>query len=222
MPKEPKAGGFTIISAPSSATSNSPFLELAVQEAPHNPAAAWLWRPATDILGQTLQIRVGGSFTCPPAEGLKGVKKIVLVAGGVGVNPLMSMLGYLATEGVDVEVTVLYGSKIEDGTKVVLLDRMLDLFRRKLVRGSMRLFLTGKKDIKAGVQIMDGVSVDLHPGRMTINTVLDEIRHLGDAKAGLVYICGPSAMTDEFVECLTKEDLKDVIHPNNVKLEKWW
>lgn len=193
-----------------------------MQDAPHNPAAAWLWRPQEEILGQTLQIRVGGSFTCPPAEGLKGVKKIVLVAGGVGVNPLMSMLGYIAAERVDVEVTVLYGSKIEEGGKVVLLDRMLNLFVKKLVKGSVKLFLTGKKDVEAGVQAIDGVSVGVHSGRMTINTVLDEIRGLGDAKAGLVYICGPPAMTDEFVEALTREDMKDVIHPNNVKLEKWW
>lgn len=193
-----------------------------MQDAPHNPAAAWLWRPQADILGQRLQIRVGGSFTCPPAEGLKGVKKIVLVAGGVGVNPLMSMLGYIAAEGVDVEVTVLYGSKIEDGGKVVLLDRMLYLFGKKLVNGSVTLFLTGKKDVEAGVQVMDGVSVGVHSGRMTINTVLDEIRDLGDAGAGLVYICGPPAMTDEFVEALTGKDMNEVIHPNNVKLEKWW
>ena len=165
---------------------------------------------------------MGGSFTCPPAEGLKGVKKIVLVAGGVGVNPLMSMLGYIAAEGVDVEVSVLYGSKIDEGGKVVLLDRILDLFGKKLVKGGVKLFLTAKKDVEAGVQVMDGVGVAVHSGRMTVNTVLNEIRDLGDAKAGLVYICGPPAMTDEFVEALTKEDMKDVIYPNNVKLEKWW
>ncbi|KAJ2981084.1 hypothetical protein NQ176_g2243 [Zarea fungicola] len=55
VPGEPKPGGFTIASAPSMAMQTSePYMELAVQEAPENPIARWLWKPQTEILGKDL------------------------------------------------------------------------------------------------------------------------------------------------------------------------
>lgn len=62
-------------------------MELAVQDSPSNPPAAWLWRPSEEIVDQEVNIRVGGSFTWPPAgidDGL--VKNVLLVAGGVGIK----------------------------------------------------------------------------------------------------------------------------------------
>ncbi|RYP73333.1 hypothetical protein DL771_003762 [Monosporascus sp. 5C6A] len=131
VPGVPKAGGFTITSAPSKArgpqrpsistTTASPsvpktsgggaaggeegtpaddyaYLELAVQKSPDNPPAAWLWRSgddgaaAAELLGEELRVRVGGSFVWPPPGiNARALRKVVFVAGGVGVNPLMSM-----------------------------------------------------------------------------------------------------------------------------------
>ena len=62
-------------------------MELAVQEAPSNPASAWLWKPQEEILGKELDIRVGGSFVWPPtAIEMKSIKNVVLIAGGVGIK----------------------------------------------------------------------------------------------------------------------------------------
>lgn len=64
----------------------APYVELAVQNSP-NPAAAWLWRPKDEILGKELSVRVGGSFVWPPPGiGMEAIKKIVFVAGGVGIK----------------------------------------------------------------------------------------------------------------------------------------
>ena len=70
-----------------------PYVELAVQEAPSNPASAWLWRPKEEILGAELGIRVGGSFVWPP-EGidLNQTRNVVLIAGGVGIKYVLTPL----------------------------------------------------------------------------------------------------------------------------------
>lgn len=116
MPGVSKVGGFTITSAPSKArwrtsthTSSITaaaaaeekeeqqpgYLELAIQRSPDNPPAAWLWQEDDQegtILGEELRVRVGGSFVWPPPGiNVRALRKAVFVAGGVGVNPLISM-----------------------------------------------------------------------------------------------------------------------------------
>lgn len=64
-----------------------PHVELAVQESPSNPPAAWLWRPQNEIIGTDLQIRVGGSFVWPPASlQIDQIRRVYFVAGGVGIK----------------------------------------------------------------------------------------------------------------------------------------
>ncbi|WEW57654.1 hypothetical protein PRK78_003121 [Emydomyces testavorans] len=103
IPSLHDAGGFTITSTPreaSEGSSSPPYIELAVQDSPSNPAAAWLWRPESEILGAEVRVRVGGSFVWPPSavEGgipLAEIRNVVFVAGGVGINPLMSMISHI-------------------------------------------------------------------------------------------------------------------------------
>ncbi|KAF8471808.1 hypothetical protein BDZ91DRAFT_716576 [Kalaharituber pfeilii] len=105
LPNLPKPGGFTIVSVPS----KLPELQLAVQKAEWNPAAKWLWDLLYDDDGMVeetnaeVKVRVGGEFRWPPPpqDGIGGVvevkriKHVVLVAGGLGVNPLISIFSHL-------------------------------------------------------------------------------------------------------------------------------
>ena len=90
VPGLAKAGGFTITSTPRDADAQPArdgYVELAVQDSPKNPPAAWLWRPRSEIVGTSLWIRVGGSFAWPPPSvHAEEVKRLVLVAGGVGIK----------------------------------------------------------------------------------------------------------------------------------------
>lgn len=84
-------GGFTITSPPLEARPSRPgakcYVELAVQNSPQNPAAAWFFQPKSKILGSLLKVRVGGSFVWPPPGILPSqVKRLVFVAGGVGIK----------------------------------------------------------------------------------------------------------------------------------------
>lgn len=87
IPALTKAGGFTITSTPREAEGNQGFVELAIQLSHKNPAAAWLWQRREKIEGQQLLVRVGGSFVWPP-PGIEvaTVRRIVFVAGGVGIK----------------------------------------------------------------------------------------------------------------------------------------
>lgn len=84
-------GGFTITSPPSKARSSYPgakcYVDLAVQESPQNPAAVWFFQSKPKILDSLLKVRVGGSFVWPP-PGIppSQVKRLVFVAGGVGIK----------------------------------------------------------------------------------------------------------------------------------------
>lgn len=92
MPNVEKAGGFTITSAPREALAQSdaahaPYFELAIQQSPENPPAAWLWQPEEDVLGEEVNVRVGGSFVWPPPGiDVQNIKRVVFVAGGVGIK----------------------------------------------------------------------------------------------------------------------------------------
>lgn len=126
-PKITKPGGFTITSEPRLARgllqkrdeqsraadgrrsdptdTGDPYLELAVQSAASNPPAAWLCRnPLNWILGKTLHVRVGGSFVWPPlhrsVDGklTRPPRAVIMIAGGVGINPFMSMISHLRSQ----------------------------------------------------------------------------------------------------------------------------
>ncbi|KUL84668.1 hypothetical protein ZTR_06733 [Talaromyces verruculosus] len=94
-------GEFGTESAAAASDGRYPYVELAVQQSPSNPAAAWLWRPHKEILGSELRVRVGGSFVWPPpptSVRMELIRRIVFVAGGVGINPLISILSHLTEE----------------------------------------------------------------------------------------------------------------------------
>jgi hypothetical protein len=93
IPGISQVGGFTITSPPSKAQASTRhlfpnrFVELAVQKAPRNPPAAWLWQPEAEIVGSRLGIRIGGSFVWPPPHlSVDQIRRLVLIAGGVGIK----------------------------------------------------------------------------------------------------------------------------------------
>lgn len=225
MPSVAKAGGFTITSPPSLASSSSPnpYLELAVQESPSNPPAAWLWRSKEDILGQVLKVRIGGSFVFPPREGWTG-KRVVFVAGGVGINPLMSMLSHISENEYDLDVRVLYGTKLPtNGTAgVVFLDRIKELYRQSSVKGTVEVFATGDNVGSEQEEPLDEAAfVKVHRRRLAAADVEDLVG-IDDPESTVVYICGPPTMTDEFVAALTSKEKGLGLDPKQVLTEKWW
>ena len=140
IPNVPITGGFTITSSPTTALPRSnttnqnrtedQFLELAIQNSPSNPPAAFLWRKESEILNAPLSLRIGGAFTYPPPRMSQSefskIKNVLFIAGGVGINPIMSMISLIHETGLAKEqpasrpfpspqsITVLYSTKYFD------------------------------------------------------------------------------------------------------------
>ena len=98
IPGVPAVGGYSLCSDPI----DLPRLTLAVKSGEH-PPTRWCCSEAEP--GDEVQVRVGGSFGVdvrpagardPRFELPPGTRRLVLVAGGIGISPLYSILGSFA------------------------------------------------------------------------------------------------------------------------------
>ncbi|KAI1079256.1 NADH-cytochrome b-5 reductase [Whalleya microplaca] len=244
VPGIAKAGGYTITSTPSAArapdTSPSssketgerePYLELAVQKSPDAPAA-WLWRHPDEITYAELGVRVGGGFVWPPPGiNVRALRRVVFVAGGVGVNPLVSMVGALAEsgEGCGFDVRFLYSvkdpsSEPRQASRILFLERLAAIFREGKVKGKLQLFLTGGSGDGDGVvssSSESGGEIPFQGRRMTVDDVEEAVGGAAEKRHAVVYVCGVPTMTDDFVQKLTDPQGLGM-EPYRVLCEKWW
>ncbi|KAI1771790.1 hypothetical protein F4818DRAFT_189732 [Hypoxylon cercidicola] len=234
VPGVSKAGGYTITSPPSkarpSASSDDPgYVELAVQKS-DDPPAAWLWQDADAITYAELRVRVGGSFVWPPpGVNIRGppLRRAVFVAGGVGINPLMSMLSTLAAgPAAPFEVRVLYSLK-HDGSgqagRLLFLERIAQVFREGRLTGGLQLFLTGGDGGDGAVLSAEGDQViPFRARRMTVDDLAAAVGDATERRFAVVYVCGVPTMTDEFVQKLTDPQQGLGMEPHRVLCEKWW
>jgi ferredoxin-NADP reductase len=252
VPSSPKAGGFTITSPPSKAeckpssdASNSeyPYLELAIQRSPLNPPAAFLFRPIDEILGSTLRVRVGGSFVFPPPSvPASSISRVIFIAGGVGINPLISMLshiaelkGRLSENTFDTEVHFFYSSRLPGGCStadttddviertqhVLFLDRLATAWVEGHVKGKLRLFFTGNPPRPSGTVALQGMDFETHFRRMGLEDLRTAVGDKDQGLDSIAYVCGVPEMTDEFVRLLTS-DKGLCMDKQRVFSEKWW
>lgn len=117
IPNENQVGGFSMCSAPSVMKSDSK-LQLAIKYSSWPPSN---WVHKRGKVGDKLAIRAGGDFFYDPPLTEK-MPNLTLIAGGVGINPLLSILLHLSTKlaaGSNVEnfpehMTLLYSAKSKE------------------------------------------------------------------------------------------------------------
>jgi len=186
-------------------------------------------------LERELQVRVGGSFFWPPKlarSAERRVKRAVFVAGGVGINPLMSMVSTLEQVKKDsgelgFNIRFLYTTRDPGVSRIpaeiLFLERLQSVFRRLGTEGELRLFLTpgkidSKKDSVDGVRIGEK-SVSVQKRRITEKDLIDVLGPVDERPETVCYICGVPDMTDDFVEKVNKVEGMD---EENILFEKWW
>ncbi|KAG9239294.1 putative oxidoreductase NAD-binding domain-containing protein 1 [Amylocarpus encephaloides] len=230
-PISPNAGGFTITSHPYllEPAQPSPYLELAIQSSPTNPPAAYLWQDPSSILHTPIHIRVGGSFTFPPGHltSWNHIKRMVFIAGGVGINPLISMLSQIAhtqetTSDSDFfSVSFLYTTRARPLRETLFLSRLTEAVTSLKDQATATLFRTQPKassELEAKSEESRS-SLAIQERRITAEDILNELGPVEDRSNVVVYVCGPPQLTDEFVEVAKKaEGMKE----ENVLCEKWW
>ncbi|KAE8445378.1 hypothetical protein EG329_013500 [Mollisiaceae sp. DMI_Dod_QoI] len=228
-PGVPKAGGFTITSPPS-----VPIIELAIQKSPSNPPAAWLWQSESTVLNSELQVRVGGSFVWPPPRGVDGLRRVVFLAGGVGINPLMSMVSFITkevelrrletgNEGAGLQVKFLYSTKdLQPQESILFMRRLAETFKTLGEKGELRVFLTGgdgAEDESGEFFKIDGETIKARKRRITDDDLIEALGPAEERGNTVCYICGVPSMTDEFVGKARKAE---GMLEENILFEKWW
>lgn len=230
-------GGFTITSPPQAShpTQEDPHIELAIQSSPENPPAAYLWRPTLDILDSTVTFRVGGNFVYPPLtydqEECKNLDRVVFIAGGVGINPIMSMisvmheLGTQKLGGIVKTVRVLYTSRREKDAngeeEEILFEKRLKNIAAKWrdveqVDYKYTLFETGQE---GGKEDKDDGNFSTRYRRIKHDDLFNAIGSEDRRSNTVVYVCGLPTMTDEYVALLRQAPGMD---EKRVLCEKWW
>ena len=233
-------GGFTITSPPQASLQGreDPHIELAIQDSPSNPPAAYLWRPASEILNSTVTFRVGGNFFYPPPtlsrEECQRIDRLVLIAGGVGINPIISMVSAMNELGVDKlggmvrTIRLLYTSRRQNdpttgqAEKVLFEERLNNIARdwkdHERVDYKYTLFVTGETAGKEQTHEEEG-NVVIRYRRIFHDDLFEALGPENSRLNTVIYVCGLPRMTDEYVALLQKAP---GMEERRVLCEKWW
>ena len=185
-------GGFSITSSPLKRGT----FELAIKKLPYGPAAIYLHEQAK--VGDSLLVQGGfGDFYF--SRDWDG--PVMLIAGGIGITPFMSMLRYLDDAGPGVETVLLYSASSPAEL----------LFRRELQA------LAGRNPSIKCVFTVTRPHDEAWQGRVgRIDPELVQ-EHM-PARECLYYLCGPPALQDDLSLGLAELG----VDPIRMKVERWW
>lgn len=187
-----------------------------------------------------VRFRVGGNFTYPPLtltrDEFARIDSVVFVAGGVGINPIMSMLSAMDSQGADrlggmpKRIRLLYSSKRgtdkHGKTEEILFEKRLQALAQKWIQKEAADFkcvfcetsATSTDKVKADGEPLPSNMVVLRR-RLSHDDLFEALGPVDNRENALAYICGLPAMTDDFVEILKEAS---GMEEKRVLCEKWW
>ena len=187
-----QVAGYSLMSSPS----NPSQVEIAVKLLGTNPVTQFLHNEVR--IGDTLWIEGGqGDFHYDP----RLTKNILLIGGGIGITPLMSIIRYASAVHEEIRMGLVYSAK---SVSELLFKNELDELSRKTDK--FRALYT--------------VSQDVDPnwlgrtGRITDTMILDAITLSNPT----CYISGPLPLVTHARMLL----LQMGIQPDHIKYEEWW
>ncbi|KAM9383960.1 oxidoreductase NAD-binding domain-containing protein 1 isoform 2-T2 [Pholidichthys leucotaenia] len=213
IPEVEKVGGFSMCSSPG-LLQREGVIELAVKYSKH-PPAHWVHTMCT--VGSTVAMRVGGDFFFDPAPSDPSVD-LLLVAGGVGINPLYSIL--LHTKDL-VQLSRLSGGgdcNIGSAHLCYSARNTQELLFQSAITEVCREFPDKFSCDFHVTQQSAGVDPRLQPfvsrGRITGEVLQAHV----DPQRTLCYLCGPPPMIEAISETLMDLGLPK----DRILFEKWW
>ncbi|XP_041365733.1 oxidoreductase NAD-binding domain-containing protein 1-like [Gigantopelta aegis] len=212
IPGVETVGGFSMCSAPSLLQERG-LLQLAVKWSSH-PPADWIHKKCK--VGDEVELKAGGDFYFDPPPG-EFQWKLVLIAGGIGINPLFSILQHavhLTEQSAGTnrpKVILLYSAKTPQ--ELIFKDN-IDKINKKYKNISVQYFVTQQTGEEgSGEGIIEYSRINLKQIQQAVEKV-----KMDDPDDPQVFVCGPSTLTDSVVEHLTKCSVPQ----ENVHYEKWW
>lgn len=138
-------------------------------------------------------------------------------------SPLMSMLSYLSEDPPDPPVSVqfLYTSKIpRDGLDSILfLPRLRKIFTPSaFLDWNLCCYLTGIYPSSNLLSTTEGIQ-SFQLRRINHQDLFQALGPASERNGVVAYICGPAAMTDEFLQVLR---IQEGMEAKMVLCEKWW
>ncbi|GFR67475.1 oxidoreductase NAD-binding domain-containing protein 1-like [Elysia marginata] len=208
IPGVKTVGGFSMSSPPHLLTETG-HLHLAVKFSTHPPA---LWVHTECEVGSQVRMRVGGDFHYPLEPGTQQ-GDLLLVAGGVGVNPLYSMLQHFVyslgkEEGSclkDRSAYMLYSAKDED--ELIFKDELMSI--ADTVRNfNLSLYSSREKPTPSSLVSYGHIeSSDVHRALSKLDITQTD-----------VFLCGPLP----FIEDMKAHCESVGVPENKMHFEQWW
>uniref|UniRef100_A0A8C5E318 Oxidoreductase NAD-binding domain-containing protein 1 n=2 Tax=Gouania willdenowi TaxID=441366 RepID=A0A8C5E318_GOUWI len=212
IPGVEKVGGFSMCSSPGLLQQEG-VIELAVKYTKHPPAH---WVHTACAVGSSVAMRVGGDFFFDPSPSDPSVD-LLLVAGGVGINPLYSILLHTA----DLLHLNHASSKGDYNIGSAHLCYSAKNTQELLFKGSI---------IKACSRFPDKLSCDFHVTQQNADVdphlqpfvnrgriTEEELRAHVDPQRTLCYLCGPPPMIEAISKSLNELGLPQ----DKIIFEKW-
>ena len=187
---ETAVAGYSITSSPSLAGG----FELAVKLVGENPVTHYVHQQAR--VGDLVEVEVGGDFLYRSDMG----GPLVLVAGGIGITPLMSIVRYVDESADSAPLTLLYSAKTPD---------------ELLFRGELEDIARGNPNVSCHFTVTQPGGADW-AGR--VGRIDREMAKAAGVEAGtLFFICGPPPMIADMVRMATSLGA----HPSHIRYEGW-
>ena len=185
-------GGYSITSSPS--VQDSIGLAIKLDEGDH-PVTNWLHREAQ--VGDSVEISLGGDFFyTPDMDG-----PIVLIAGGIGLTPLMSIVRAIDESDHSTPTTLIYS--VSTPSEILFCQELEDIARRN---PAFRPVFT---ITRPEAQQWNG-----HTGRIDDELIRSE-RISPDS---LFFICGPPDMIRDMIGMLVRLGVPG----SRIEYEQWW
>jgi len=218
-PERQYIGGYSITSIPS----NLPLIDLAIQSSRH-PVATWAC--AESKVGDLIDIRVGGAFVYKEQGREQGddpgrkPRRILFAAGGVGINPLFSMIKqWHGDDDGDSRAVLLYSCKRRQD--FLFLDEIEEMLVNE---GRLRVVCTTTADdVTRNRQTDEQSAVAFRCGRIDLALIQDSLSWLDSSedasKVDKVFVCGPPGMAESLEEALVSDGIAE---KTDILFEKWW
>jgi len=200
VPDVSHIGGFSMCSPPHELIDKGT-IQLAVKASP-NPVAKWIHEKCS--IGNQVRLRFGGEFFYDPESDLEN-HSICLIAGGVGANPLVSILletlHFDAQKGLKRCIVLLQSAKREEE---LLFEEKTKALMKNHPTFLRSLFVTEPN-----------VNSEIKNGRISEADLRDAVERCGEKAK--YFICGPPSMIDETRDSL----LKFGVPQEMIFFEKW-
>jgi len=204
IPGEEKVGGFSMCSCPSDLSMKGT-MDLAVKFSTWAPAH---WVHTQCRVGDWITFRFGGDFYYP-SSGIDGEHSLLLVAGGVGINPLYSIwqaaahLARTSSTTSPTSVSMLYSAASK---KELIFSDNIDQEVDELNQFTASYFITREsEDAKALSRRISKTDLQL------------ELEKKSGSRT-VCYLCGPPDMVDQMRFWLEELGVKK----EDIKFELWW